>query len=140
MPPTRLAVAEGPYAGVRGGALVPVIDEHRGACGDFRAEAQASCSIITLAHYNVFALSGDVCAATGPSYNPPPTLSPPLPTPPPTFPVSYTGFAFFAYNGGVITSTGGVTIIANNNPAPTPPALPESNAYGVWSDGGRRSI
>ena len=89
---------------------------------------------------NVFALSGDVCAATGRSYNPPPTLSPPLPTPPPTFPVSYTGFAFFAYNGGVITSTGGVTIIANNNPAPTPPALPESSAYGVWSDGGQINL
>ena len=102
------------------------------------APAQATCYYNAV--NNVFALSGDVCAATGPSYNPPPTLSPPLPTPPPTFPVSYTGFAFFAYNGGVITSTGGVTIIANNNPAPTPPALPESNAYGVWSDGGQINL
>ena len=78
---------------------------------------------------NVFALTGDSCSALPfGAYNPPPTtLSPPLPPSPPApaFPVSYTGFGFFADNGGVINADG-VTINTD---------LTATAGYGAWSDG-----
>ena len=81
--------------------------------------ANASCTYNSVSPPSgVFALTGNVCTAAAGTYNP--TVQPPV-----SLPVTYTGFGFFAYSGGVINSPNAVTI---NTTDPI-------NAYGAWSDG-----
>jgi Autochaperone Domain Type 1 len=63
----------------------------------------------------IIALSGDMCSAAGPYSGAPPGY-----------------VAFSASGGGVITSTGGVTI--NNTPTPV------ANAFGVYANGGQINL
>ena len=63
----------------------------------------------------IIALSGDMCSAAGPYSGVPPGY-----------------VAFSASGGGVITSTGGVTI--NNTPTPV------ANAFGVYANGGQINL
>jgi hypothetical protein len=72
---------------------------------------------------HVFALAGDVCAAAPGLYNAPTSVATPLP-------VAFTGFGFFAYNGGAINAPGAVTIDTTG----------VSGAYGAWSDGAAAQI
>ena len=82
-------------------------------------QANASCTYNSVATPSgVFALSGDVCTAAAGAYAP--TVQPDV-----SLPVTYTGFGFFAYSGGIINSANAVTI--NTTGA--------NNAYGAWSDG-----
>ena len=77
------------------------------------APVQAATCTFNVLGEGIIALSGDSCTATpGPYSGAPPGY-----------------VAFSASGGGVITSTGGVTI--NNTPTPI------ANAYGVYADGGQ---
>jgi hypothetical protein len=87
----------------------------------FSGAASATCAYNSVSTPSgVFALTGDVCTAAAGTYSP--TFQPDV-----SLPVTYTGFGFFAYSGGIINSPNAVTI--NTSGASF------NNAYGAWSDG-----